>query len=115
MKIGDTVLVSATSDAGYDENGKRRIYRDECEPFFAVITGRTRKNLGEYQPARHYHDDGDDPPSLKVTGTKTLWLVRVGLENKEIAVDEADMEPQLVDMRLPNRGVKPRHKVLYDA
>lgn len=114
MKIGDTVLVSATSDAIYDESGRRVIAQFFCEPFFAVITGRTRKNLGEYQPSRHY-DYEHDPPSLKVTGTKTLWLVRVGLENKEIAVDEADMEPQPVAMRLPNRGVKPKYKVLHDA
>lgn len=115
MKIGDTVLVLAVSEAIYNMDGQRVIERSPCEPFFAVITGRTRKYLGEYKQSQHWDMDYEQA-YLKVTGTRTLWLVRVGIENREISVDEADMELQSVPMNLPSRGRNPKiHRTPHEV
>lgn len=76
----------------------RRLEWWDCEPFMAVIVGQVVKQLGTYSPGHNgrsnwYGDDDPEGPSLTVTGTVALWIVRQGLRNREWHVRDEQVKP----------------------
>lgn len=94
--IGDWVRVSATADVDYHDGERRSVKRSECEPFEARIVGATHRQIGVYDGGRRHHFGfeslGSEAPSLIVSGSELVWLVRRELTNKAIDVLPEDLE-----------------------
>lgn len=108
MRIGDSVMVSATRSVEYDKDLNKRVYVNKCKPFKAVITGKRIKALGKliHNVNNGYFDY--DPPSLKVMETIELWEIRSGLLNKPLLADIDDMV-DIAPFNLPRRSLRPEY------
>lgn len=113
FEIGQRVIVNAVATMGYDERDNRIVRRNSIVPVDAVITGQATRYLGRYHGASHgnWANDEYSPAELAVSGSVTLWCVRMGTKNKEHLVQDADLEPGSVRphtpgcyMKLPKRA-----------
>ena len=104
--IGTKVTVSATVECVYVyedkdvsrvpfENRKtvRVLDRKPCKPFTGWIVGARKKHLGEYSPRTWSYDGEEDPAYLSIDKVVWVWLVRVGIVNKEVEVLDEDLQP----------------------
>lgn len=94
MRIGDLVKVRgvAIRDYIFDDLIKHHthvIWMTKVIPVqFAVITGKTTRYDGKYEPS---YLEEPEPGYLKITKTHTLWLVRFSLTTKEVPVFENEI------------------------
>lgn len=109
LTIGDAVEVKATASLEYSEDNKRYVCRTVRSPFIGYIVGQQTKQLGEYiRGSRIGWGEDYDPPTLRVTGTVTLWQVKTGMTNKILLVQDEDLEPCLAEAPVPRVGIKPQ-------
>lgn len=112
FKIGDRVWVLGQYTRYY--NGDERTWVRELFPEQrpAVITGQSRRYSGLYEKgyysASMWSDDGPDyeGPSLAVTASHDVWLVRFALRSAEVAVAPEDIVHMHPDYKwkLPRQG-----------
>jgi len=93
FQIGDVVQVKATTEADYDDHSKneRKLIKTELEEAkLGLIVGLKRLHLGIYNDG-HYDFDGGQPPYLQVKNVVTVWLVRFGMLNRSVCVQDEDL------------------------
>ncbi len=96
-KIGDWVKVYKVIERHEDEDNNITFKSKEVKPFYAQITGATRRQEGKIHYHKYNHsyisefDGGYEPGYLDVKNTVFVWKVRRGMTNKEIEVFEKDM------------------------
>ena len=106
--LGDWVRVNAVAEMQYNEHQERAMVRRPVEPFHAQVIGLATRQCGHYQRGSDGFYSGDfdfSEASLSVTGTVKVWLVRAGLMNKEIEVDNDDLEIIESHERAPLRRI----------
>ena len=111
MKIGDPIIVRATTSVGYDADGNRDAVRDECVPFKAVIIGHRTKMLGKIGSPLRGGEFGEyyEPACLRVSGSVGLWEIRHGLTNSPMLVADDDFD-RIDPFDLLNKAALPRYK-----
>jgi hypothetical protein len=107
LEIGQRVIVRAISTMGYDGHNNRVVNRNSIVPVDAVITGQAVRYLGKYHRSHGGDGWGEDytPAELAVSGSVTLWCVRMGLKNREHLVQDADLEPGSVRPHLGSQAI----------
>lgn len=112
LKIGQTVRVSAFATVEYINDRDRAVTTAPVESFLAVIVGQAVRYTGTYQPAsggsRPWGDEDYEQASLTVSGSVTLWEVRMGMVNKPMLVRDEDLEAVTEEFLLPRQADKPR-------
>lgn len=89
LDIGDRVEVFAQVQAGYRGN-RRKLFRDRVDPWFGVIVGATRRNVGIYYKGYGYGDDSK-PPYLSVDRRIFVYKVSRGLTRRPVEVLPYDL------------------------
>jgi len=104
LQIGDVVEVRTTIEAGYEgiTRNERKLFRTELEtPKIGQVVGLKRLYLGKYNSGNF-----DDQAYLQVERGVTVWLVRFGMLNRPVCVQDEDLVlrykmPKLFRFKLP--------------
>jgi len=102
LRIGDLVRVLAVTRAEYNDQNQRIVVREELsEPNLGYVVGAARIQIGEYSGAGltgaglTAKTTTSSPPFLIVKGVVTVWLVRFGLLNRPVKVQDKDAKLEI--------------------